>query len=591
MQHTSWSTETCYDLLKKDEINLDTKFPYTHEIKTNNKSKKLSLGRIWFNTLLPDDFPLYNEPIDKKKVDKIIQQIGDNYEPEVASNYVRNIQKNANRMATIEPRSFEINMFTPSNEWKKKKEEFKNNVKDMSLDEYKQERQKLIDQLYKELEDKDISFTEALEAKSGGKMNKDVLSLLMVSKGITPDIEGNVFMIPEGISDGYNIENYYKAASEARNGFYVKTTAVRDPGYLSRKATMANANIKLSEKDCKTKKYLELYIDNNRASKVVGRYMKDEQSNNLVLIESEEQVINKKIKIRSPLYCKNKEGLCPICYGKLAEKLETKNIGIVAAGALNNESVNAMMKMRHSAEKTQIITVNFPEIIKKSTIKLSELNHILDIQEQEIYAKDDLIIELDRHEYDDKTLQEYHDYYDLPGLITIRYGEDNPVFYSLPLNFNINLTKPENLKEMGRFLILNYTKGDLVIYKKNYSKTINPAVITKILDGVTKYIKDPRIMLDMLVDELPGMDSVHLELMISNMFRDSTDNKIPARLNNYKNFEIIGCKKLPFVDSWLSALAFQDIGKAVETGLVNNEHAQFNDIEKTLVKSAYHQKE
>ena len=271
--------------------------------------------------------------------------------------------------------------------------------------------------------------------------------------------------------------------------------------------------------------------------------------------------------------------------------METKNIGIVAAGALNNESVNAMMKMRHSAEKTQIITVNFPEIIKKSTIKLSELNHILDIQEQKIYAKDDLIIELDRHEYDDKTLQEYHDYYDLPGLITIRYGEDNPVFYSLPLNFNINLTKPENLKEMGRFLILNYTKGDLVIYKKNYSKTINPAVITKILDGVTKYIKDPRIMLDMLVDELPGMDSVHLELMISNMFRDSTDNKIPARLNNYKNFEIIGCKKLPFVDSWLSALAFQDIGKAVETGLVNNEHAQFNDIEKTLVKSAYREKE
>jgi len=177
-------------------------------------------------------------------------------------------------MATLEPRTFEIDMFTPSDDWKEKKEEFKNNVKDMSLDEYKKERQKLIDQLYKELEDKGINFTEALDSKSGGKMNKDVLSLLMVSKGVIPDIEGNVFMIPEGISDGYNIEDYYKAASEARNGFYIKSTAVQDSGYLSRKATMTNANLKIDKniQDCKTKKYLELYVDKERASKVVGRF-------------------------------------------------------------------------------------------------------------------------------------------------------------------------------------------------------------------------------------------------------------------------------------------------------------------------------
>jgi len=42
----TWTTENCYEQLKKDEINLDTKFPYTHETKTDNKSKKLSLGRI-----------------------------------------------------------------------------------------------------------------------------------------------------------------------------------------------------------------------------------------------------------------------------------------------------------------------------------------------------------------------------------------------------------------------------------------------------------------------------------------------------------------------------------------------------------------
>jgi len=583
----TWTTENCYEQLKKDEIYLNTKFPYTHETKTNNRSKKISLGRIWFNTLLPDEFPLIDEPIDKPKVDKIIQQISNKYEPAIAAQHVRNIQKNANRMASIEPRTFEIDMFTPSEDWKKKKEEFKNNVKDMDLNEYKKQRQVLIDLLYKELEDKDISFTDALEAKSGGKMNKDVLSLLQVSKGVTPDIVGNMSIIPEGIADGYSIENYYKAAAEARNGFFVKTIAVQDPGYLSRKATMANANIKLDTtiEDCKTKKYLEIYIDKSRASKVVGRYMKSETSNKLVLIEDSEQVANKKIKMRSPLYCKSKNGICPICYGKLAEKLETNNIGIVASGALNNFAVNAMMGLRHSAEKTKVNEVNFIESIKKSTIKLSELNHIMDVREKEIYAKDDFTIEIDRHEYDDKTLQEYHNRFELPGLITIRYGQEDPTYLFLPFNFNINLNKPEDIKTVGRFLILNFKKGELVVHKDKYTTTINPAVITKILDGVTKYIKDPRIMLNMLIDELSGMDNVHLELMISNMFRDSQNNKIPARLTDYKDFVILGSKKLPFIDSWLSALAFQDIGKAIETGLVNNDDAQFNDIEKTLVKN------
>lgn len=588
---SSWTTDGCYELLKKDEINLDTKFSYSHDTKTKGKSKRMSLGRIWFNTILPDDMPLYDEPVNKNKLDDIIQRISEDYEPALSADYVRNIQKHANRMATIEPRTFKIDMFTPSQDWVDKKEEFKSSVENMTIDEYKEKRQVLIDELYKELEDKGIDFTEALEAKSGGKMNKDVLSLLMVSKGVTPDIEGNVFMIPEGISDGYSIENYYHAASEARNGFYVKSIAVRDPGYLARKATMANANIKLSPKDCKTKKYLDLYVTESRASKIVGRYMKSEESNDLVFIKDAEQVINKQIKIRSPLYCKSKDGICPICYGRLAEKLESTNIGIMAAGALNNFAINAMMGLRHSAEKTQMIEVNFPETVKKSAIESSELHHILDIREKEIYAKDDFVIEIDQHEYDDKSLQEYHDRYDLPGLLTIRHGDDDPVFYSLPFNFNVNLNKPSNLKKSGRFLILNYTKDELVIQKDTYSETINPAVITKILDGVTKYVKDPRIMLDMLAEELPGMDSVHLELMIGNMFRDKDDNRIPARLNNYRNFEIIGSKKLPFVDSWLSAMAFQDIGKAIETGLVNNDYAQFNDIEKILVKGAYREDE
>lgn len=583
MALTTMSTEEVYEELKNEGIELSTKYGYSHPIKTNNKSKKISLGRIWFNSILPNDFRFINEPIDKNELGKIIKEISRQYEPKDSSKYVRNIQKHANILATIDPRTFQSELFIPSQEWKKAKENFIKKAPTLKYEEFKKQRKKLIDALYKEMEEQDISFLEALNSKSSGKMSKDTWEQLQVSKGMTPDMENNVHIISKGISDGYDIQEYYDAAAEARMGFFIKTSAVQNPGYLARKVTMANASIKLDSQDCKSKKYLEIYVDSSNADRFIGRYRL--VNNKLELIE--EPIINETIKLRSPMYCKNKTGICPICYGKLAESVNTDNIGILAAGAVNNVAVNAYMKLRHQSEKIKYMDVNFIDLINQSTIKIEKLNFILDIKETEIIAKDDIVIELDKNEYDSITLTEYHDKYVLPGLLTIRHGDEEPNYYSLPFNFDINLNKPNHLITKGRFLIFKYEKGEKLISQKQYIKGVNPAIITKLLDGTTKYIKDPRILLELISEELSGMDSVHLEVVISNMCRDINDNKLPARLNDYKNFEIIGCKKLPFIDSWLSALAFQDINKSIITGLVNEEESTFNDLEKLLIKDSY----
>lgn len=579
------SVDQVYDELKNEGVDLSTEFSYVHPTKTNNRSKKLSLGRIWFNTILPDNFPLVNEPVDKKKLQKIIRQISEKYEPSEASDYVRNIQKHANMLATFDPRTFQIEMFNPSEEWKESKRKFLEEAPELSLDEFKRRRTQLINSLAAEMQEQEIPFIEALDSKSSGKMNKETWAQLQVSKGMTPDIENNITMIANGISDGYNIEDYYKAAAEARSGFFIKSTAVQQPGYLSRKVVMANANIKLDKQDCGTRKYLELYIDNEKADGIAGRYALIE--NELKLIEDSSEFLNQTIKIRSPLYCLSQKGICNVCYGKLAESLDTDNIGILAGGAVNNVAVNAFMKLRHQSEKIKHIDVNFIDIIHKSPINIEELNLILNIEEKSIWAKDDIVIEIDRHEYDDLTLNEYPEKYVLPGLITIRHGADNPSYYSLPLNFEVNLFKPNDIAEQGRFLILKYTKDEKVIAQDTYVKGVNPAVITKLFDGTTKYVKDPRVLLDLIYEELPGMDLVHIELTVANMCRDKENKKMPARLNNYRNFEIIGVKNLPFVDSWLNALAFQDINKAIETGLVNEEEATMNDIERLLMRDNY----
>jgi hypothetical protein len=59
--------EDVYNLIKSGK-ELSTKFPYDHSKKTNGKVINLQLGRIWINNLLPDDYPLINEPVDTKRL-------------------------------------------------------------------------------------------------------------------------------------------------------------------------------------------------------------------------------------------------------------------------------------------------------------------------------------------------------------------------------------------------------------------------------------------------------------------------------------------------------------------------------------------
>ena len=582
-----WDLERVYEELAKEDVRIFDKYSYVHPTKTDNKSKRISLGRIWMNSLFPDDFLFINEPVSKNILDDLFTKVKNKYEPKEAARILNLVQTEAFKMATIEPRTVSAEMFEPSQDWLDEKEEFMKTATDLSDKQYSSSKSKLIDKLEKEMVSQGVPFMDALNAKASGKMNKDTWSMIQVSKGATVDIEGNIGRITKGLSDGYDVKEYYQAAAEGRNSFYVKSTAVRDPGYLARKVVMACANVQLAEDDCKSTKYLEIFVTKSRARTLLGRYqlIKGE----LKLIESVDEIVDQKIKIRSPLYCKSRSGICKTCYGELSDKLENKKIGILAGGAVNMQAVNSMMKLKHKAEKVQIIDVDFNKLIKESTIYSPELLKIIEIKTHEIIAKEDLTISIDPHEYDEKTLVEHSDKYVLPGFIDLQHGTLDPRFYHFPFNFEVDLMKPDNIQMNRRIINLNYSIGETIIFKEKYIKGVNPAIITKILDGGTRYTKDPKLLLDMLISELDGIDSCHLETIISNMFRSEANKKLPARLNNYKDPVIIGVKQSAFVDSWLSGLAFENINKAVKNGLVGQEDAVMNPIEKILVRESYRQ--
>lgn len=586
--NSNWKLEEVYEKLKDDGVNIDDEFIFTHKTKTNNKSKKLSLGRIWFNIIVPDQYELINEPVNKKSLEKIFYRIMNDFDAQEGSKIISDIQKEAFKMSSLLSKSFKIETFTPSQEWKKKKDAFLDEFDDLSHQEIIKRKKELMDDLVSELKQHNIGVVDGMESRVSGKMSKEALESLFISKGMASDIEGNISKVKHGINDGYNVDEFYKSAAEARKGQFYKSTAVQDPGYLSRKVVMANAHISANKDDCKTKKYMPLYISNKNLEYIQGRYFLNEEKDQLEKITYDHSnLIGKTIKLRSPLFCKDKDGICKTCYGELQEKLNTKNIGVLAGGVINNVLVNAMMGLRHKSSQVEYVDVNFIESLKKSSADYDYISNFVSVEEKQVVAKTPLTITINMTEYNDDSLIDTGDHYLIPGLLNCEYhGEEKSENFFFPYNFNVELMKPDNIKKYRSDLILEYEEGDVLFKRDMYIKDVNPYVVTKMLDGVIKYIKDPVILVDVLKDEVPGIDLVHLELIVSNIFRQENDNEKYARLNNYKDPVIIGCKKLPSVDSWISALAFEDINKATKTALAKGKHAKMDPIEKIVLNQS-----
>lgn len=592
----SITIEQVYEELEEGK-DVDAKISYNHPFKTDGKSVRMSLGRIWFNQLLPDDYPLVNEPVDKTKMDNIIKDMINKYDTEKIADTISSLQEESFKLASFIPSSFQIDAFIPPDEWIEEKQAFINKYKnmapeDININTFTKEGDALTKKLVKHLDKQGFKLQNILNSGAKGNPIADWKALLVV-KGFVLDIEGNIRgPILNGISEGYSPENYYDAASEARRNYYYKSTMTAKPGYLARKVTMSNANIVITKgkPDCGTKKYLDIFIDDKKAKLVQGRnYI---ERGNIKSITDTDVVANKQIKLRSPIYCKARKGICPTCYGNHYKNLNTRNVGILAGGAINVIAINSMMKMKHKSTQIEIIDIDFKKLIKISGKDLPTINKLVDIRTKEIIAKQNCTILLDKSQYDESDLIDTGEELFLPGIINLYTGElSNNKFITFPFNFQVHLNKPEDYVVDGKTIVLRYTPGEKILSQDYYQKQTEPGIIDRLLGGALKYIDSPETLLDAVHEQLPTMDLVHSELVIANMFRVKDDITIPCRLKNYDNFEIVGIKKLPHINSWLTGLSFEDPNKAIKEALLKQKDNDMNPIEKVLLEKFYDQNE
>jgi len=205
-----------------------------------------------------------------------------------------------------------------------------------------------------------------------------------------------------------------------------------------------------------------------------------------------------------------------------------------------------------------------------------------DIGETEIKAKYTSKITIDPKDYENGSdLIDTATKLIIPGILDV-YIPEFEDYAHIVLDYNINLIKfDETVDEEGRY-VFTYEPGELII-QQNYKNDRDPMRTSiSLLQGRVKYIKNPNTLLTLIHNVLSDSDTVHLELILANMFKDPLTGK-PARFNgDYENAEILGQIEQGKKNSWLSSISYREIDKAIGYGLVGGEETEENPIENLL---------
>jgi len=125
-----------------------------------------------------------------------------------------------------------------------------------------------------------------------------------------------------------------------------------------------------------------------------------------------------------------------------------------------------------------------------------------------------------------------------------------------------------------------YASGSTIVDQKQVEDKVDVKTIKALLTGQSKDIKDPKTLVTLIADQIKGADLNHIELIVSTLYRIGL--KSARFTGKYETAEIVNPVTKTINDSWLSAIAFRDINKAVGKGLVNSRKIQLNPIEKII---------
>jgi DNA-directed RNA polymerase subunit beta' len=349
-----------------------------------------SIGRVIFNTALPEGYPFVNEQITKSVLGDLVKEIVRKYPIEESVRVLDALKDFGFKYATelgydLAMEDFDLDIGREELLEKGDKKELKLQedylMGLLTYDEKLNLSIELWNDITKEMEKRiwekiDHDNSVSIQINSGAAKYHDQARQVIAMKGLLRDPEGNWVELPikGNHNEGLSAFEYFAASRAARKGLADTALRTAKSGYLTRKFVDVAQDLIIRMDDCGVKgpghtiirddemrtrrvPFVDLIHGRWTAEKVVhpetGKMLaRANQEITLELAREIDKAGVNEVNVRSPLTCEAPLGLCSKCYGYDIgnNKLITigKAVGVIAAQALGEPATQMVLRTFHS---------------------------------------------------------------------------------------------------------------------------------------------------------------------------------------------------------------------------------------------------
>ncbi|NLL62558.1 MAG: DNA-directed RNA polymerase subunit beta' [Candidatus Atribacteria bacterium] len=449
------------------------------KVRVKGKIEETTIGRILFNQVLPEDFKFVDLTIDKKGLARIISYIYRQYGQDVAVNCLDDIKELGFHYATISGITIGIvDLEIPSEKERILEEAEKNVAKIREQFNYglimEEERIEKIINAWTDAADEVISaiignlssFNPLYTmVESGARGSRRQIGQLAGMRGLMADPSGKIieFPIRSNFREGLSCLEYFISTHGARKGLADTALRTSKSGYLTRRLIDVAQDLIITEEDCGTSDGIivsDIEEDGNVIEKlderIVGRTALEDLINaktGEIYVHKDENIdekaakkINdagiKEVKIRSPLTCVSKKGICAKCYGRdlASGQMVTigEAVGTIAAQSIGEPGTQLTLRTFHTGGikiTGEDITLGLPRVEQlfevrkpKKQAVISEINGYVDsVKEGPKSAEKEVIIKPEAEILTAKNKETKKKVYSIPKDLRITVEEGQKV--------------------------------------------------------------------------------------------------------------------------------------------------------------------
>ena len=211
-------------------------------------------------------------------------------------------------------------------------------------------------------------------AHSGARGSKNQMKQLAGMRGLMARPDGSIIETPiiSNFKEGLTVQEYFNSTHGARKGLADTALKTANSGYLTRRLVDVAQDCIVTEDDCGTDQGIELSavmegadvvvsLSERILGRVTGEDVKAPKSDELVapantyidevLARTIEEAGVDRIKVRSPLTCETKIGVCVSCYGRDLARGTVVNkgeaVGVIAAQSIGEPGTQLTMRTFH----------------------------------------------------------------------------------------------------------------------------------------------------------------------------------------------------------------------------------------------------